>query len=78
MFTFMKEILDKFLSFLLSILPTSPFAPMINSLEQMPYLGYINYFVPVGTCIKIGEAWLAAIVIFYLWSVIARWIKLIE
>lgn len=78
MFTFMKEILDKFLSFLLSILPTSPFAPVIDSLEKMPYLGYINYFVPVGTCIKIGEAWLVAIVVFYLWSVVARWIKLIE
>ena len=78
MFTFMKEILDKFLSFLLQILPTSPFAPMIDSLEKMPYLGYINYFVPVGICIKIGEAWLAAIVVFYLWSVVARWIKLIE
>lgn len=78
MFAFMKEILDKFLALLLSILPTSPFAPVIDSLEQMPYLNYINYFVPVGTCIKIGEAWLAAIVLFYLWSVVARWIKLIE
>ena len=75
MIAFMKEILDKFLSFLL---PTSPFAPVIDSLEKMPYLGYINYFVPVGICIKIGEAWLAAIVVFYLWSVVARWIKLIE
>ena len=46
--------------------------------KEMPYLGYINYFVPVGICIKIGEAWLAAIVVFYLWSVVARWIKLIE
>lgn len=78
MFTFMKEILDKFLAFLLSILPTSPFAPIIDNLEQLQYLGYINYFVPVGICIKIGEAWLAAIVVFYLWSVVARWIKLIE
>ena len=78
MFTFMKEILDKFLSFLLQILPTSPFAPLINNLEQLPYLGYINYFVPVGTCVKIGEAWLAAIALFYLYSVLARWIKLIE
>lgn len=78
MFTFMKEILDKFLAFLLSILPTSPFAPISDNLEQLPYLGYINYFVPVGICIKIGEAWLAAIVVFYLWSVVARWIKLIE
>lgn len=64
MFTFMKEILDKFLSFLLQILPTSPFAPLIDNLEQLPYLGYINYFVPVGTCVKIGEAWLAAIALF--------------
>lgn len=78
MFTFMKEILDKFLSFLLQILPTSPFAPLIDNLEQLPYLGYINYFVPVGTCVKIGEAWLGAIALFYLWSVVARWIKLIE
>lgn len=78
MFTFMKEILDKFLSFLLQILPTSPFAPLIDNLEQLPYLGYINYFVPVGTYVKIGEAWLAAIALFYLWSVVARWIKLIE
>lgn len=78
MIAWMKEILDKFLSVILQLLPLSPFAPAIDSLEQMPYLGYINYFVPVGTCIKIGEAWLAAIVVFYLYSVIARWIKLIE
>lgn len=78
MIAWMKEILDKFLSAILQLLPLSPFAPAIDSLEQMPYLGYINYFVPVGTCIKIGEAWLAAIVVFYLWSVVARWIKLIE
>lgn len=78
MLTWMKEILDKLLSAILALLPLSPFASVIDNLEQLPYLGYINYFVPVGTCIKIGEAWLAAIAVFYLWSVVARWIKLIE
>ena len=63
MIKFMKEILDKLLSVILSLLP---------------YLGYLNYFVPVGTCLKIGTAWLAAIALFYLYSVLARWIKLIE
>ena len=63
MIKFMKEILDKLLS--------------VN-LSQLPYLGYLNYFVPVGTCLKIGTAWLAAIALFYLYSVLARWIKLIE
>lgn len=76
--TWMKQMLDKLLSVVLHLLPLSPFAPVIADLESLPYLGYINFFVPVGTCIAIGEAWLAAIALFYLYSVVARWIKLIE
>lgn len=78
MIKFMKEILDKLLSVILSLLPLSPFADAIDNLFQLPYLGYLNYFVPVGTFLKIGTAWLAAIALFYLYSVLARWIKLIE
>lgn len=78
MLTWMKEILDKFLALIVLLLPLSPFAAYIDSLEQVPYLGYLNWFVPVGTCLKIGAAWLSAIALFYLYSVIARWIKLIE
>ena len=78
MLTWMKEILDKFLALIVSLLPLSPFAAYIDSLEQVPYLGYLNWFVPVGTCLKIGAAWLSAIALFYLYSVIARWIKLFE
>lgn len=77
MIAFMKEMLDTFLSAILSVLPLSPFASVIDSLEQLPYLGYINYFVPVGAILKIGTAWLTAIALFYLYSVLARWIKLI-
>lgn len=78
MLLWMKEMLDKFLSVLLSVLPLSPFAGFIDSLEEIPYLGYLNYFIPVGTCLKIGAAWLSAIALFYLYSVVARWVKLIE
>lgn len=78
MIAFMKEILDKFLALLLSVLPLSPFADFIDKLDSLPYLGYLNYFVPVGTCLKIGAAWLSAIALFYLYSVVARWVKLIE
>ena len=78
MIKFMKEILDKLLSVILSLLRLSPFADAIDNLSQLPYLGYLNYFVPVGTFLKIGTAWLAAIALFYLYSVLARWIKLIE
>lgn len=78
MIKFMKEILDKLLSVILSLLPLSPFSDAIDSLTQLPYLAYLNYFIPINMFIKIGEAWLAAIALFYLYSVIARWIKLIE
>ncbi|MGN0280033.1 MAG: hypothetical protein ACI4C4_11830 [Lachnospiraceae bacterium] len=78
MLAFMKEILDALLSAILSVLPLSPFASAIDSLESLPYLGYLNYFIPVGTMLKIGTAWLSAIALFYLYSVVARWIKLIE
>lgn len=78
MIKFMKEILDKLLAVIVALLPLSPFTDAIDSLAQVPYLGYINYFIPVGTCLKIGTAWLSAIALFYLYSVIARWVKLIS
>lgn len=78
MIKFMKEMLDKLLAVIVSLLPLSPFAGAIDSLAQVPYLGYINYFIPVGTCLKIGTAWLSAIALFYLYSVVARWVKLIS
>ena len=55
MIEYMKELLDKFLSALLSLFPVSPFLPVIRELSALPYLGYINWFVPVGTFVKIGS-----------------------
>ncbi len=77
MLLYMKEMFDKFLDLLLKLFPVSPFAPYIASLGDVPYLGYINWFIPVGTFVKIGTAWLGAIAVYYLYMVIARWVKLI-
>jgi hypothetical protein len=78
MIEYMKELLDKFLTLLLSLFPVSPFLPAIQQLSALPYLGYINWFVPVGTFVKIGSMWTAAILAYYAWSVIARWVKLLS
>lgn len=78
MFDFMKEILDKFLNILTALLPVSPFAGIIDNLEALPYLGYINWFIPVGEMVSIAVTWVTAIGIYYLYSVIARWVKLIS
>ncbi len=74
----MKNLLDKFLQAVLSLFPLSPFREVIDELGSLPYLGYINWFVPIGDFVKIGTVWLAAIAAYYAWSIIARWIKLIS
>ena len=78
MLEWMETILDKFLEAVVSVLPLSPFKDFIEELNNLPYLGYINWFVPVGTLIGIGSAWLTSIGVYYCYVVIARWVKLIE
>lgn len=65
------------LAFIFSVLPPSPFAVISNS-PIAKYLGTLNYFIPISAAITIGEAWLLAIGVYYLYSIIARWIKLIS
>lgn len=72
------EIVTQFLNAVLSLLPRSPFVSVLESMDKLPYLGYLNYFVPIGTFISIGQAWLVAIGIFYLYSIILRWIRAIQ
>lgn len=78
MLSWMQELCSSFLNALLSLLPLSPFRDAIESLGSLPYLGYLNWFIPIGTMIQIGTAWIAAIGVYYLYSVIARWVKLIR
>lgn len=77
MLEWMKEILNSFGSFLMSVLPTSPFQQFISDFSNLPYLGWLNWFIPIGSFIKIGTAWLTAVGVFYLYSVIMRWVKMI-
>lgn len=72
------EIVTKFLDWVLALLPTSPFTAYIDAFEKIPFLSYLNYFIPVSTFIGIGEAWLVAVGVFYLYSIILRWIRAIE
>lgn len=78
MLDFMTELKETFLDFILKILPFSPFGSIIDQLGDLPYLGYINWFIPVGTFITIGTTWLSAITTFYILSILLRWIKAID
>lgn len=77
MLVWMKEILDKLLHSVLALFPMSPFLPVIQELGTLPYLGYINWVIPIGDFVKIGTAWIAAIALYYMYMVVARWVKLL-
>lgn len=62
---------------LIQALPISPFAPYINQFAGLPGLGWLNWFFPVRGCLQVMAAWLTAVALFYVYSVIARWVKLI-
>lgn len=62
---------------IVQLLPTSPFAPFVAQFSSLPFLGYLNWFFPVRACLQVMTGWLAAIALFYLYSVVMRWVKLI-
>lgn len=77
MLDWLSSLWDKFAQMILSALPISPFRGVVKSLGDLPYLHWLNWFIPVGKILDLCTLWLAAILIFYLYSVIARWVKVI-
>lgn len=73
-FSNVSNVLDN----IINILPGSPFSAYIDALDKLPYLNTLNYFIPVGQIIAVGESWLVSIVIFYAVMVLMRWIKVIN
>lgn len=72
--SFLNSALGKIMFFL----PSSPFNTFINSMEDLNILAQINYFIPLQEMITLGELWLLAIGLFYIYSIILRWIKAID
>lgn len=79
MVQFFSDIFEKFAGWLLQVLPTSPFRGFLDSFrsEFAPFLGYLNYFVPISDFIRIFAAFLAVVSVFYLYMVIMRWVKML-
>lgn len=69
------SIWEKFSGALMSVLPTSPFADTIASISEIPYLSYINWFFPFGTCVQIFGVWLTAYGVYLFYSIVMRWLK---
>ena len=62
---------------ILDLLPTSPFQEFVSQFSSLPYLGWLNWFFPVGDCLTVMLVWLGAVGLFYLSSIVMRWLKMI-
>lgn len=77
-FNAVMDILNTALNYVFSFLPVSPFTEFLDDLGTIPFLGYLNYFIPVGTLLGITLTWLSAVAVFYVYQIILRWIKAID
>lgn len=79
MISWFQDILDKFGDWLITVLPTSPFSGFLGNFKTVfaPYLGWLNWFVPIKDFLTIMGVWLGAVALFYLYSIIMRWVKMI-
>lgn len=62
---------------ILAFLPNSPFTTVAASISNIPYLQYLNWFFPVTECVAVLEVWLSCVLIYYVYSAIMRWVKVI-
>lgn len=53
------------LNVVLALLPSSPFSGFAYLVNNIPYIGYLNWFIPIPQIIVILEAWLAIVAIYY-------------
>lgn len=66
---------------IIALLPESPFPAMIEQFQASglsTYVGYINYFFPVGKCITALTVWATAMMIYYAYAWILRQFDIIS
>ena len=77
MIEWMMDFISQVGQWLIGLLPTSPFSDFINNFQAPEYVGWVAWFFPVHECLIVLGAWLLAIGVFYAYSIIMRWLKVI-
>lgn len=70
--------IDSVLLAVLNLLPDSPFEFLTKNAQIYNILRYVNWFLPVQQMIAVAEAWLAAVAVYFIYSIVLRWIKAVE
>lgn len=73
-FNWLTNELSNILSWICFMLPDSPFK-LLDFTPLRDFLPYINYFVPLDFIINLLTAWGSAILLYYGFHMVLRWIK---
>lgn len=71
-------LLGTVLSLIFGFLPDSPFSSLTIPAGAQTILGYANYFLPISEVVTTLEIWTAAIAVYYVYSIVLRFIKAID
>jgi hypothetical protein len=66
------------ISQVLGVLPQSPFQNLAELIGNNPYMQFISWLIPMGSILAMFQAWLAAILVYYIAKVPLRWAKVIK
>lgn len=66
------------LGWVISILPDSPISEFNQATPSNVVLGHITWFIPFPTMLLHFTVILSCIAIYYIYRVIARWLKLVR
>lgn len=64
------------LSWVFNLFPPSPFQA-VDSSPVSQYLGGLAWVLPINQIVAILEVWIACIGVYFMYSIVARWIKVI-
>lgn len=53
------------ITLVLSLLPMSPFVGFEYLIENIPYLNFVNWFLPISEMLAILESWLVVVAVYY-------------
>jgi hypothetical protein len=66
------------ISSIFGLLPVSPFSTAISFSGVSGYLSGLAWFVPINIIITMSETWLAAILVYYGYMIVLRWVKVVS
>lgn len=80
-FNFLLVLVGGALDLILSFLPNSPFSNIALYAERSglsEFFGYLAWIVPIREIINITTLWVGCIAIYYIYSIIMRWVKMVD